>query len=52
MCHGLQVRARQKVWQTVEAAMGMEFGLYPEFTALIAWTAGSNLDWHTDDSRY
>ena len=35
---GYQVRARQRVWEAVEAALGLDLELSVEFTGLVGWT--------------
>jgi hypothetical protein len=48
----LQVAARQVVLQAVEQAFGREAELYIEWSGLVAWGAGSGIDWHADNARW
>ena len=50
-CVCAQVRAREKVQEAVEEAMGLQGGLLIEFTALMTWLPGSSIDWHYDANR-
>jgi hypothetical protein len=45
------IRARYIIWQCVEEHFNCLLELYPEFTALVAWHAGSFLQSHFDANR-
>lgn len=45
------IRARHVCLETVEMSFGEHFELYPEFTAIMAWHAGSYLKTHNDANR-
>lgn len=47
----LQVRARERVQEAVEEALGLPGGLLIEFTALVTWLPGASIGWHYDANR-
>lgn len=46
-----QVRARERVQEAVEDALGLPGGLLVEFTALMTWRPGASIGWHYDANR-
>jgi hypothetical protein len=47
----VQIRAREKVQEAVEDALGLPGGLLVEFTALMTWRPGASIGWHYDANR-
>lgn len=44
-------KARQLIWDLVEAQFDSPCSVWPETTSLISWTAGASLGWHHDANR-
>lgn len=44
-------KARQIIWDLVEAQFDAPFAVWPETTSLISWTAGASIGWHHDANR-
>ncbi|MED6111444.1 hypothetical protein PIB30_052346 [Stylosanthes scabra] len=52
-CHFLIpfIPIRERLKDKVEEFFSCEYELFIEFTALISWSRGSSIGWHTDDNR-
>jgi hypothetical protein len=44
-------KARQLIWDAVEAQFDMYGSIWPETTSLINWTAGASIGWHYDSNQ-
>jgi hypothetical protein len=44
-------KARQLIWDLVEAQFDSPCSVWPETTSLISWTAGASIGWHHDANR-
>jgi hypothetical protein len=44
-------KARQLIWDLVEAQFDSPCSIWPETTSLISWTAGASIGWHHDANR-
>jgi hypothetical protein len=45
-------KARQLIWDAVEAQFDAHCQVWPETTSLISWTEGASIGWHYDANRW